>query len=83
MDYRAIARHIARKVINEHTGVIEAIICERCGKHCPDRGDAWEADHKDGNHDNNAADNLQALCIKCHHLKTAFQGIYRVLQKEE
>lgn len=33
-----------------------------------------DVDHIDGNHKNNAADNLQVLCANCHRLKTKLNG---------
>jgi len=43
--------------------------CEFCGL-VPVHKCQLDIDHKDGNHKNNKANNLQTLCANCHRLKT-------------
>ncbi|AZU99595.1 HNH endonuclease [Vibrio virus vB_VspP_SBP1] len=43
--------------------------CERCG-FVPEHPCQLDVDHKDGEHTNNAPENLQTLCANCHRLKT-------------
>ena len=43
--------------------------CEKCG-FIPEHICQLGVDHKDGNHKNNAPENLQTLCANCHRLKT-------------
>ena len=43
--------------------------CERCG-FVPEHQCQLHVDHIDGNHDNDAVENLQTLCANCHALKT-------------
>ena len=43
--------------------------CEKCG-FVPEHRCQLQVDHIDGNHDNNAVENLQTLCANCHALKT-------------
>lgn len=47
-------------------------ICRRCGFQ-PEDICQLDVDHIDGNHLNNALDNLQTLCSNCHRLKTKYQ----------
>lgn len=44
-------------------------ICEKCG-FIPMHKCQLDVDHIDGNHNNNAKENLQTLCANCHRLKT-------------
>lgn len=50
--------------------------CEFCTYHVIDAR-LLDVDHIDGNHDNDAPENLQILCKTCHHLKTLVSGEYR------
>lgn len=43
--------------------------CEKCG-FLPIHTCQLDVDHIDGNHKNNAPENLQTLCANCHRLKT-------------
>jgi len=43
--------------------------CEQCG-FVPEHRCQLDVDHIDGNHFNNAIENLQTLCANCHRLKT-------------
>ena len=43
--------------------------CEKCG-FIPEHTCQLDVDHIDGNHYNNAEENLQTLCANCHRLKT-------------
>ncbi len=36
-----------------------------------------QLDHKDGNHLNNTAENVQELCNNCHGIKTLLQGDHK------
>jgi len=49
--------------------LIDRNICNRCG-FTPENKCQIDVDHIDGNHSNNALENLQALCANCHRLKT-------------
>ncbi len=48
--------------------------CERCG-FVPEHICQLDVDHKDGNHSNNAVENLQTLCANCHRLKTLLERV--------
>lgn len=51
-------------------------ICQSCGENRPN---FLEVHHKDGNHNNNYADNLITLCIHCHqaeHIKGTMKNGY-------
>ncbi|WP_099041112.1 HNH endonuclease signature motif containing protein [Mycobacterium neglectum] len=63
---------LRRRLINE--GIFERS-CSGC------KLDSWmdqpiplELDHKDGNHQNNALENLRLLCPNCHALTPTFRG---------
>jgi len=43
--------------------------CKRCG-FIPEDSCQIDVDHIDGNHENNASENLQILCVNCHRIKT-------------
>ena len=51
--------------------------CEECG-FVPKHIAQLEVDHVDGNHSNNAPENLRTLCANCHRLKTMMErGLYQ------
>lgn len=47
--------------------------CEMCG-FIPKNMCQLDVDHIDGNHTNNAENNLQTLCANCHRYKTHIMG---------
>ena len=46
--------------------------CERCG-FVPEHSCQLDVDHVDGDHSNDAPENLQTLCANCHRLKTIME----------
>ena len=52
-------------------------VCERCG-FVPEHSCQLDVDHIDGDHDNDAPDNLQTLCANCHRLKSRAEKIAKV-----
>lgn len=46
--------------------------CECCG-FIPEHPVQMDVDHRDGDHENNEASNLQTLCANCHRLKTMLE----------
>jgi 5-methylcytosine-specific restriction endonuclease McrA len=59
--------------------------CEECGRpNSLKKGERLTVHHKDGNPENNARYNLEALCTRCHLGKHKFlQAKYQYTQKEE
>ena len=53
----------------KHKRYPKQLQCERCG-FVPEWHGQLDIDHMDGDHTNNAPDNLQTLCANCHRLKT-------------
>lgn len=53
--------------------------CEMCG-FVPTHPVQMDRDHKDGNHENNAPENIQILCANCHRLKTILRRDWRTRQ---
>ena len=53
----------------KNSGYIRKDHCEHCG-FVPLHMCQLDADHIDGNHNNNDPSNLQTLCANCHRLKT-------------
>jgi hypothetical protein len=54
--------------------------CERCGTIIDaSKAGTWAGHHKDHNRSNNAIDNLEVLCKRCHQVEhecwTAFEGV--------
>jgi 5-methylcytosine-specific restriction endonuclease McrA len=64
---KAAIRHTdkARRPYRQHV----KNLCEMCG-FIPEHICQLDVDHIDGNHKNNALENLQTLCANCHRLKT-------------
>jgi len=53
-----------RKPYRKHKGAT----CERCG-FVPEHPRQLDVHHRDGNHKNEAVENLQTLCANCHRLQ--------------
>ena len=51
--------------------------CSSCG-FIPINPCQLDVDHIDGDHNNNALDNLQTLCANCHRLKTYLQKDWKI-----